>query len=110
MKVLDLAVEQPTSCEVNKVYKDVTQDQTLPLRLGFIPSLSDLMKETWTKPSFSYQIPRRMENHYKTYGDNMDFMLKHSLPNSFVADATQKEVIHKEVIWRQFPITRGAGN
>ena len=47
------------------------------------------MREYWTKPSFSHQILRRVENLYKMYKENADFLLKHPLPNSFVVDVTQ---------------------
>ena len=60
-KVLDLAVEQPISSSRQGV-------QTPPLHLGFIPSLLDLMKESWIKPSSSNPIERRVENLYKTMG------------------------------------------
>ena len=46
LKVMDLAIDQPVVEEVDKVYEDITQDQTPPLHLAFISLLLKLVKES----------------------------------------------------------------
>ena len=71
---MGLVVEQPAAEEVDKVYEDITQDQTPPLFLTFISSLLKLVKEHWDKPSTSYRIPRRVKNVYKMHGSSTEFL------------------------------------
>ena len=57
--------------------------------IGFIPSLLKLIKQSWAKPSSVPQISRRVENLYKTHGDNTAFLSRYPPPNSVIVDATQ---------------------
>ena len=59
------------------------------LCMGFIPSLLKLIKQSWDKTTSVPQISRRVENLYKTHGDNTAFLSKHLPPNSVIVNATQ---------------------
>ena len=82
---MDLDVQQQS----DKVYKDINEDQTPPLRMGFIPSLLKLIKQSWAIPSSVQQISRRVKILYKTHSGNTVFLSKHPPPNSVIVDAIQ---------------------
>ena len=86
---MELEVQQPSQTQSDKVYKNINDHHSLPLSMSFIPSLLELAKQTWTKPSSIPQLSRKVENYYKTLRDSTTFLFKHPPPNSLIVDATQ---------------------
>ena len=84
---MELDVQQPSQVQSDKVFEHINDQQTLPLSMSFIPSLLELTKQTWVKPSSVPQISCKVENLYKTHGDNTAFLFKHPPPNSLIVDA-----------------------
>ncbi|KAJ7307481.1 hypothetical protein JRQ81_009502 [Phrynocephalus forsythii] len=82
--VMELQVQQDQTADSCKFFGHLNRHQTAPLRLAFIPSLLDRIKEAWNKPSSAPLMSRRVDNMYQT-----TFLDKHPLPNSLVVDATQ---------------------
>ena len=60
-----------------------------PPSLNLIPALLTLVKNFWDRLPSTLLIPRKIEHHYKTHGWDLDFLLKHPIPNSIVVKATQ---------------------
>lgn len=54
-----------------------------------------LVKEEWDKPSAYQPMSKRVDNLYKTHGDDTTFLVKHPLPNSFIVDGTQMKARHR---------------
>ena len=86
---MELDVQQPSQVQSDKVFEDTNEQQTLPLSMSFILSLLELTKQTWTIPSSIQQMSCKVENLYKTHGDNTTFLFKHPPPNSLIVDVTQ---------------------
>ena len=69
-----------------------------PLSVTFIPTMLDLIKESWDKPSSSLQISRCTENHYKTHGPNTNFLTKLPTPKSIIVESNQSRAWNKSSI------------
>ncbi|KAJ7344891.1 hypothetical protein JRQ81_000841 [Phrynocephalus forsythii] len=87
--VMELQVQQEQTADSCKFFGHLNRRQTAQLRLAFIPSLLDHIKEVWNKPSSAPLMSHRVDNMYRTHGDGTSFLDKHPLPNSLVVDATQ---------------------
>lgn len=87
--MLKLAVIQPPPEDTDKVYEVINAEHVDPLHLRFIKSLLKLVKESWNNLSSMTQIPRWVENLYKTHGEDTQFLSKHPLSSPFIVDAMQ---------------------
>lgn len=67
--VAKIAKVQPPPPDDDKVFEDITQSQTPPLRLALIKSFMTLVKESWEKPSSFVPMSWRVDNLYKTHGE-----------------------------------------
>ena len=65
------------------------QDKASSPSLSLIPALFELGKTSWDKSPAMAQVPRKIEDQYKTHGSDSDFVTKHPSPNSIVIKATQ---------------------
>ncbi|KAJ7344874.1 hypothetical protein JRQ81_000824, partial [Phrynocephalus forsythii] len=88
-QVMELQVELPDPKGSCKFFGHLRKHRTPQLRLGFIPSLLQSAKASFTKPSSTPLMPRRTDNLYRTHGEEVDFLARHHLPNSLVVNATQ---------------------
>ena len=82
-------LNKPAQAQTDKVYEDINNQQSLPPSMTFISSLLDLTKETWSTASSIPQILCKVENFYRTHGNDTKFLYKHSPPTSLIVDATQ---------------------
>ncbi|KAJ7327161.1 hypothetical protein JRQ81_016920 [Phrynocephalus forsythii] len=87
--VMELQVQQDQTADSCRFFGHLNKRQTPPLRLAFIPSLLDRIKEAWNKPSSAPLMSRCVDNMYRTHGEGTSFLDKHPLPNFLVVDATQ---------------------
>ncbi|KAJ7345369.1 hypothetical protein JRQ81_001319 [Phrynocephalus forsythii] len=87
--VMELQVQQDQTADSCRFFGHLNRRQTPPLRLAFIPSLLDRIKEAWNKPSSAPLMSCRVDNMYRTHGNGTSFLDRHPLPNSLVVDATQ---------------------
>ena len=86
-KSLKLGTKEPPKPKEDLVFGDIVQDKAAPLSLAFIPSLMDIVKESWSLPPNSTQITRRLETLYCTHGEDAEFLLNHPTPNSIVVQS-----------------------
>ena len=90
-KALKLDTEEPPPPEEDLVFGNINQEWIPQLSLAFIPTLMDLVKESWELPSTSSQVSCRVENLYCTHGNDTNFLLKHPPPNSIVVQSNQSK-------------------
>ena len=57
-KLLELDIDQPPPSKQDLMFDDINQEKSPPLSLAFIPSMLDLIKESWNKRPTSLQISR----------------------------------------------------
>ncbi|KAJ7332169.1 hypothetical protein JRQ81_014349 [Phrynocephalus forsythii] len=88
-KVMDLQVLQPDEEDSCRFFGHLDKNRTTPLRLAFIPSLLNKARAAWNKPSSTPLMPRRVDNLYRTHGDDTACLSRHPLPNSVIVNATQ---------------------
>nr|XP_020644694.1 voltage-dependent calcium channel subunit alpha-2/delta-4 [Pogona vitticeps] len=87
-KSLELDTEQSALPKHDLIFEDINQEKSPPLSLTFVPAIMDI-KESWDKSSTSLQIPRQVENHYRTHITDTSFLIKHPLPNSIIVQSNQ---------------------
>ncbi|KAJ7324845.1 hypothetical protein JRQ81_017865 [Phrynocephalus forsythii] len=88
-KVMDLRVVQLDSDKSCIFFGHLNKKQRPPLHLGFIPALLKRSKVTLNNPSSTPLMPHRIDNLYRTHGEETTFLSKHPLPNSVIVNASQ---------------------
>ncbi|KAJ7338768.1 hypothetical protein JRQ81_012670 [Phrynocephalus forsythii] len=88
-KVMDLHVAPLDSDKSCKIFGHLNKRQRPPLCLGFIPALLKRSKVALNNPSSIPLMPRRIDNLYRTHGEETTFLSKHPLPNSVIVNASQ---------------------
>ena len=90
-KALKLDIEKSPPATEDLVFAIVDKDKAPPLSIALIPSLLATIKESWATPATSTQVTRRVENYYKTHGDEANFLAKHPVPNSIIVQSNQSK-------------------
>lgn len=93
---LDLEFEQPPAPRSDKVFQRLNRDAVRPTSVGMLPSLIDLGKEIWAKPSTSQSVPRRVDSYYKVLDQESGFLLKNPGSNSIVVETAQGKAGSRE--------------
>ena len=85
--VLKMQRQLPSPPTVDPIFGDIDRESSQPLSLNYISQLFTLIMDACSQPATPLSVSRRTENMYRIHEDEVNFLSKHSAPNSVIVHA-----------------------